>query len=271
LFSNSSAYEGPKHLNNWPWNHLYFRSTLFRFLLSLYTMVPTESIPVAPAAAAPQATADHGWGSPAAQPSEEQHLIEEVVAAKEVCDYQYAEQAAAVARKQYPANAWLKQNYTTIRTLAQRDRNFRRAMRSARLALGSGRPEDSFAHLQTAMQNASKRCGQDQNVRGLHAEARQMLASRQDQAVRQARQFSDEQRPHGQARRARDEQAPRQREADALEVQKRLLETLETLNGKKSNTRSAPANTNQGDDWLERARPKIEQNETWQKWQESQK
>lgn len=227
--------------------------------------VPSRQ-PAAPAAAS--GPVDHGWGA-AMQQSPEARRIDEILAAKDVCDYQTAEQLGADARVQFPGNAWLQQNYPTLRTLAQRDRNYRQAMRSARLALEANRASDGVVHLQTAMKNASVQCGQDEEVRGLHAEAEQMLATQHAQERQAAQQRAIEQARRDQARMAADERARAKREADALEVQQGLLETMRMLQGGSSVT-PAPTRSYQGDDWIERGRPKTENNETWQKWRETQ-
>lgn len=231
----------------------------------------TATRPVAPAAGTPAASApvDHGWGTAAAV-SPEQRAIDQILAAKDVCDYQTAEQLAAQARRQYPANAWLKDNYPAFQTLAQRDRNYRQALQSARYAMDNGRAADSLAHLRTAMENASSQCGQDQKVRGLHAQATQMADVQREQAAERARQESYARQQRETEQRALDEQARLRREAEAREVQQGLLDALTTLQRAEQARQPIPTPAYQGDDWLEQARPKVEQNETWQQWRKTQ-
>ncbi|MCG7943364.1 MAG: hypothetical protein JAY61_09700 [Candidatus Thiodiazotropha taylori] len=203
-------------------------------------------------------TADQGsdWGDGGyEQVSPAERYVSAITAANDACEYQRALALANEAHGLDPDHPWLSQNYPTIQLLAQRDQAYRRAIGSAIDSLEQGQVSGSIGSLKTAMQNASTHCGQDDRVRGLLQDAKQIAKLEREAVIDEARREgarSAWERDQARARLERD-RAERRRSAAALRGA--LMGALGAVNQAqtaRSSTAGSTSSANNGDDIFDR-------------------
>ncbi|MBL3526341.1 MAG: hypothetical protein JMN27_07965 [gamma proteobacterium endosymbiont of Lamellibrachia anaximandri] len=209
-----------------------------------------------------QGGADDGaWGDGGyEQASPAEQYVSAIRAANADGDFQRAMRLANQARDADPEHAWLNQNYGTIQLLAERDKRYREAIQNAISNLERGNVDESIDALKRAMQNASTRLGQDQDVRTLLEDAKRIAQMEREEAIERARREGERSAYERDRERARYQQRREENRRSAQALRGALMGVLGAVSQAKA-ARSTSTTVNPGaysDDIIQR---KVRENQ----------
>jgi len=216
---------------------------------------------------------DTGWGASGSyqQVDPAQRYLSAISAAHQACDYHRAFRIAGQAMREFPDNHWLQQNYPTLKSLSVRAENYRQALAAAYESLERNDIEGGIEKMKLAMQNASVACGQDQQVRSLLEQARQIAQMERDAAIEAARRRGLENAHGSESYRSEIAKKRAEREAFGNALTGNLLGLLGLVSSDED-TSYPPSEPGSDGGWVSNQVRQSEQNnsEMLNRWRESQ-
>jgi len=218
---------------------------------------------------------DNGWSDVKYQKVDPvDHYINAIVRANQSCNYQQALQIADQARNEIPDNAWINQNYPTIKILARRGTNYQKALNTAYQTLEKGEVAQSISYMKVAMQNASVTCGQDKKILSLLDQAKLISKMAREETIEKARQQSVQNAQNNHLHRAKMEKKRVEREAFGQALSGSLLGLLRAVNssgGSSSYLNNIPNSSRNEDIFSKMTRDNTNNNkDILNKWRKSQ-